>query len=313
MNIRKKLDERRCCATRCKEAPFERHIYPDGNMLWFCRTHGHGAAVEAGSAKIDIKIESLVSPPAASASTELANPQVLTVEDLAELEAIKKEQDKAKGRIAQLFEPDRIAFFAGIRQKAETDLAELHELELDQAGVPFAESERDTARAMLKELEGLRTPVTKPLNAILRAVNERFTPAKKALEAVVTAWTHKINDQQLRARAERQRLLLAAQQAAQAAEQAQTPAGAQAAAGEAREALIAASECAQEPEGTIFIDRYRYVIERPEELPREYLCPDDRKISAAIEACKKAGQSAEQIQIPGVRVWNDPIQRSRKR
>jgi hypothetical protein len=68
----------------------------------------------------------------------------------------------------------------------------------------------------------------------------------------------------------------------------------------AREALIKASEVDPGTSGT-YIDRWRYEVTDPGLLPREYLCPDEKRIAAIVkeQGCATA--------IPGVRVWNDPV------
>jgi hypothetical protein len=303
VKLRKNKKEGQCCAMRCKLEPAEVHHLPDGDLLWFCSRHAKESRDGAAECHVTLQVEPVPQPDVPAAS-QLPNPEILSAEESELRDAMLADQVRAQGKIARLFD-STVPELRQVREQAEADLAELEGLELEASMVPFAEEERDRIRALRKDLEKQRTPVSKPLNAILRGVNGCFKPADTALAALEGAWVRAINDQRARAQVEKQRLLLAAQRASQEAQAAETVAAAETATQVAREALVAASEAAQEAEGTTFIDRWRFEIVDPAALPREYLCPNERKIAEVVQAL------GDKTSIPGVRTWNDPIQRKR--
>lgn len=54
---------------------------------------------------------------------------------------------------------------------------------------------------------------------------------------------------------------------------------------------------------TVTVDNWKYEILDPQQVPREYCCPDDKMISMIVKANKG------KVNIPGVRVYNEPIVR----
>lgn len=271
MNIRKKLNPKKCCANRCTKELFEQHIYPDGSKLWFCREHGHAGAVLAGQDRIEIKIENLTMAP------EPEQAPVPVVQNLGEGEVLT---------------PDLIAEIEKEKAQNEQDLAEVKDIVLEAPEeIAFAESELGRIRDSWKAWEEKRTSVTKPINKALRGINSWFKPVQEGLKALESAWDKSLKDARRRAQEQQQKLL-------QAAQETQEPA-------EIRKALVQAS-CVTEGSTATYIDRWDFEITDPTAIPREYLCPDLRKISATVAVQK------EECAIPGVRVFNNPTIRPKR-
>lgn len=157
--------------------------------------------------------------------------------------------------------------------------------------VSFAEESRALTKGQWKDYEEKRTAATKPINAALREINSWFKPVQTVLKAIENEWSRKLKEAHLRAQEERERLL----EVADAAVEAEAPAG------EIRETLVAASESSLATSEVKFRDRWVFEITNPDLVPREYCCPDDRKIGQVVAAMK------DQTKIPGVRAYNDPI------
>jgi hypothetical protein len=76
---------------------------------------------------------------------------------------------------------------------------------------------------------------------------------------------------------------------------------------EIQNTLVQASQAVPEPTTTTYIDRWVFEIENPSLLPREYLCPDTQAIGQRVAIDK------QHTNIPGDKVWNDPIVKSSKK
>lgn len=63
--------------------------------------------------------------------------------------------------------------------------------------------------------------------------------------------------------------------------------------------VVVAQQQATKVEGISFRENWRFIIDNPELLPRDYLMPDEKKIGAIVRAMKK------NTSIPGVKVFCD--------
>jgi hypothetical protein len=169
-----------------------------------------------------------------------------------------------------------------------------------------------TVKDLQKQLEGLRTSVTGPLNVALRTVNDWFRdPAGKLAEAE-NALKNAMGafERQERARAEaeeraaRERARAEAEElerrAAKAAEAGKAEKAAEL---QARAAGVVAAPTPTAPvraAGVSFGDYWGFDIENEDDLPREYLKPDLEKIGKVVRALKDG------TKIKGVKVWNRP-------
>lgn len=302
LKYRTKKHPEKCDIARCRQPLFEAHVYPDGERWQYCRDHGHEAAKENCHTYFDV--EPLVDENGAALVTQApAAPATAPVADLGTGEVVT---------------PELIAQIQAERDRAKSELAELSQIEILTADdESFGNTELARVRAAYKALAAKEETVTKPLKEAMDGVRTWFRPGKKALKALEAGWTGALGKYRLRCEAQKQEALRLAQEAAAQVEAikalppAETPAQAAEAAqavqelrGQARDALVAAAETGSEPAAT-YIDRWRFEVIDAAAVPREYLCPDVK----AIEAVVKAQGAA--CTIPGIRVWNDPIVRTK--
>lgn len=137
-------------------------------------------------------------------------------------------------------------------------------------------------------LEDKRKSITKPLNDATRATNALFKPALGALEEVEQVLKGKIAEYM-------QRKQIANTQALQLAAAAATPE-------QAVRAIDSTSPVAP-PAGVSVRYVWKFEVDAPELVPRELCSPDPKKIEAAL---------AIGVQVPGVRVFQEPIVSSRR-
>lgn len=149
--------------------------------------------------------------------------------------------------------------------------------------VEFAEEAVREARAEYKELEADRLKATKPIRDALDEINGWYKPAKKALEEIQRLWRAKVGEGKRMLAAREQELLLKAREAEGA---------------EAHEALVAAAQAKPTGKSTTR-DSWSFKIIDANAVPREWLCVDEKKVSAAIKKAKG------KIEIPGIRVIHD--------
>jgi hypothetical protein len=171
-----------------------------------------------------------------------------------------------------------------------------------------------------KELESLRKSRVDPLNAEVRNVNGLFKAVAGVLEDIrakgerhIIAFTHQERARVQREEAEtRRRQEEAARKEAEAlakAEAAKTPkareaalARAEMASREQTAALLATPQAAprafRSEEATSFTtERWVFQVVKPEDIPRQYLCPDEKAIKAAVAAGVR--------EIPGVAITQE--------
>jgi hypothetical protein len=158
------------------------------------------------------------------------------------------------------------------------------------------QSEMDTASIFLKEvktkwkqIEEIRKEIGSPLRGKLQEVQDYFKPALEALVSAETILKTKISEGNARAQ-EAQRLAL---EAARTAHESGDPAATALATAQAQEADVAL------PGGISQSMKVKYAIEDLTLLPADFWSPDPKKVEAAIAAGHR--------QIPGVRIWEEPI------
>lgn len=297
MKLRKQTDPATCCAQRCKRDPQHLHTQPDGSQLWWCPKHS--AEVVDGARACGVFLDvgpyqtTSETPPPAAVTTLVRSGHML------DLTVASLDQPEVILSAAQLEE------LALARSTAEQDLIELREIQISAPDdARFGESERAAARAAAKHWDDLRAAAKAYWLAGGRRVDETLQPAIKALKAVDQAWSRALNAYRASVAAEQQRLLQEAELAAQAA--AEAPAPEQPAAQAAvRETLVLAAETEPGTQDT-YIDNWKFRIEDAAKVPREYLCPDLKRIGQVVEALKDA------CVIPGVVVYNEPYARTRR-
>ena len=65
------------------------------------------------------------------------------------------------------------------------------------------------------------------------------------------------------------------------------------------------AQTAPKIEGVATVDTWKFYVENPAQVPREYLIPDEKKIGQIVRAMKGA------MQIPGVKIWVEKTPRIR--
>ena len=133
-----------------------------------------------------------------------------------------------------------------------------------------------------------RKTITKPLNDAMKATNALFKPSLEAYKEVEKLLKDKIADYIAR----KQQANTAALHAAAAAA---TPE-------QAVRAIESTSPVAP-PGGVSIRYQWKFEVVDPNAVPRELCSPDDKKIQAALAAG---------MQVPGVRVFQEPIVSSRR-
>jgi hypothetical protein len=170
------------------------------------------------------------------------------------------------------------------------------------SGVVALKAEINAAFAPLVEAAHLaHKAATSQRAKALAPVEEAETAVRKALAA------YQAEQEMARVAllAEEERRLSAERAALEAQAEALEEEGAHAA---ARSLAIAAAKVQPEPlratpkqEGLSFRESWRFEVENLDQVPREYLRPDERKIGAAVAAFKG------ETKIPGVRVWGEKV------
>lgn len=192
-------------------------------------------------------------------------------------------------------EPEEPPVEAQLKTQAEELLEVLEmlkdfEVETDE-DIAFAKQERDAAKEQWEAWEAKRTAITKPMNKALRETNALFKPVQNALKGIQQVWSDKLTRIVLKRQEEQKKLLSTA---------AKNPEVSQ-------EAMIAAAESVAQIPGATVIDNWKFDVIDESLLPREYLCPDVKKIGAVVKAM---GEAAD---IPGIRVFNAAYLRGTKR
>lgn len=169
-------------------------------------------------------------------------------------------------------------------------------------------------KAGQKRLEELRTSVTAPLNAALRAANDLFRgPAEKLaqVERAIKGEITRYADEQEQIRREEQRKADEAARrererlAAQAARAAAAGKVEKAADLEQRAETVVAPTIVREPPrvaGIATREVWHFEITDPSKINAAFLMPDEKKIRAQVQALK--GEAAALIGA-GVRVWSE--------
>jgi hypothetical protein len=284
----------KCDAMRCKEAPGFRHQNPaDGTTVELCQRHSEKHQAEHPewdvfpmAAKVyqtHIVGEDLP----ATLPTDLPEPEIL------EPDALQHVQETS----TELATLTQAAFVAALRAEVEEQQEALALVQAMEIQSPedfgFLEEVLAETQTEWKTYEKRRTSFTQPANAILREFNSWFKPVQGALKEIEKTAKAKLSQYRFAQAQEQQRLLAAAQKA-------EAPA-------EIKETLVKAAEAVPTPTSTVYIDRWLFAIDDADQLPREFLKPDETKIGQVVAALK------DKTKIAGVRVWNEPIVRGNKR
>lgn len=167
-------------------------------------------------------------------------------------------------------------------------LAELASFEVNATEeVAFAEGELLSAQAQEKAYSAQLNSILKPQKEAMDNARALFRPVLVSLEALIKAWKEVLKRHRLRADAETKRQLAIAAESRQP-EVIQT-------------AMIGAAEAAPKTQAVTFRPRFRFEVENADLLPDEYWMPDLDKIGRVVTSL------GEDCQIPGVRVWSDPV------
>lgn len=317
----------KCDAYRCKQPPEERHQLPDGTIVELCTKHGAEAQAEYAELEykgvevhpipvlvpavnaivqgsvVDQAIEAQDVPgdwPAVArkdtspvlvkktggdnfrTSSDLPAPEIL---EPAALETVKETATE----LATLTQASFVGALAN-EAKEQAEILELvQDFEIkDQAAFTFLEDVLRETQASWKDHEARRTSFSKPANGILREFNGWFKPTLTALKSIESTVKSKLSTYRMTQLQEQQRLIQVAR----------TQAEPEAIKGN----LIKAAEAPPETQ-TSYIDRWLFVVEKPQDLPREFLMPDLAAIKKVVDALKA------KTSIPGVRAYNEPIVR----
>jgi hypothetical protein len=297
MKLRKNLDPGKCCATRCTQSPTSLHTQPDGNVLWWCAKHSAEVTRGAEACGVVLETSSYDSPAKTPPAVTLGAGEMISAAQMAELEIV--------------------------RERTVSELAEVKTLELTTPEeARFAEDERRRAREAAKAWDAKRKEATGPLNQALKAVNGWFRSTITPLKELDAEWSAALNIYRQRVAEEQQRLLQEAQLAAEGQQRLVQEAAHAEQAGDvhaAEQALVAAEQGATAIRDTVlqaaavdpgtqdtYIDHWVFEILDATVIPREYLSPDMTKIGKVVQTLKGL------CEIPGVRVYNRPIARSRR-
>ena len=160
-----------------------------------------------------------------------------------------------------------------------------------QADMDFADECVRDVKAKLKELEAKKKKATGHLNEALKEIRSWFAPAAEFYGQAEIIWKQKIGQWKI-AEDEKQRQALAAVQEAHKTGDVQGVAAAMA---------VAAQATVEVPRNQTVRLVWRFAVESPELVPREFCSPDDKKIAPVVEALGLAAAET----IPGIRVWKD--------
>ena len=271
-----------CVAYRCKRTPGGQYL----GIGYLCNDHAEKVlpAHKAGTLKLVGADPLLGNDPTskAQAPDEPLEPAAEAAQVQAPVAPVEAAEPPADGEDAWrddlAAQKSELADVLGMLESFEVETPE---------DVAFATEELASTKGQWKRWEEQRTKITKPLNAGLREVNALFKPVQGALKTIEGLWKRKIVSAQMAAQREQQRLL----QEAQAATQPQ----------EIKTALIAAADAPLDlaPAGVTMRDNWRWEITSAKDVPAELWAPCPQRIADAV----KGGAT----DIPGVRVWNDPI------
>ena len=211
--------------------------------------------------------------------------------------------------------PDAQEYPVGIAQKA-ADLCEAaNRAVIDSSDAMEKGSTLDKMiQVQLKKGEEERTKLTGPLNQVVKILNAKFKAVSDPLEMARKT----IQSKMLTYKREQDRLAAEAAEKArkEAEEKALSESLALEAQGKTEEATAVLEEAAEAPPplppapagpvrsdvGAVssFVDDFKYEVTDLAQVPREYLCIDDRKVREAIKP--KDGVR----EIAGLRIFNQP-------
>jgi len=158
-----------------------------------------------------------------------------------------------------------------------------------QADVNFANECLGEVKIKLKEIKAKREEATLPMNAALKAIRGWFKPAVDFYAEAEAIWKERILEG-LDRLADMQRRALDA--AAEAHREGDLTA--------VTEAMSVASQATIEaPANVSVVERWSWRITDAALIPREYLCPDEAKISGVVQAMKR------DTTIPGIEAYPD--------
>lgn len=158
----------------------------------------------------------------------------------------------------------------------------------DQEDANFAQEQLKQAKSEYKKLDSERKKATKPMNDSIKVINGWFKPALNTLAAIEKEWKNKLLQAKKGLEEKRERLLLEARESENPHEQ-----------------LVAASQSHVETQSISYVDNWVFEVEDESKIPAEFMIPDRAAIAKVVKMMKDG------TKIPGVRVWNEPIVRSR--
>jgi len=168
-----------------------------------------------------------------------------------------------------------------------------------------------------KDLEEKRKAITKPMDEAKKQVMELFKPATEYLEnAELRVKTALLNYGELLEKKRKEAEALLQEQARKEAEKLASRADKAEATGktekadmlrqQAQEAVIPPKVDFSAPKisGIGRAKIFKFIIERPDEVERQYCCPDEQKIRRIISATEG------KIEIKGIKIWQENTIRS---
>lgn len=172
--------------------------------------------------------------------------------------------------------------------KAQQALGMLHAFAIEnEEDHSFAGEVLLQVKASWKELEEKRTAVTGPLNEALRTVNDWFRPVQQPLKEAERILKEKISAFIIARKAANEAAMLAAASAAQAGD------------GEAALVHVGAIQDAPRVAGISVKEVWDWEVENLDEVPREFLTVDERKVREAIWYADTEKRAP--LPIPGLR------------
>lgn len=315
MNLAKSRKAGVCPAMRCKAPSTDVPSVVNGETVYLCERHTKEARAEEHEGHSPI--EMLTDEQIEEIETELENQRALGHTREQSIENMREDwpqlDDKTLGEWYDSLGEDappptpkpEIVETATVPTEAEAkasvdnadaiatealeSLPEIQALQIeDHDDYAFIEGLAVEAKKNLKDLETERTSITKPLNEALRKVNEKFKPAKDALQKIERICKTKLKLARQRFEEEAERKL----EEAKATDDLE----------EKHEAMVRAAEAVPETGRVTFRDNWKGEIYDETQIPTRYWVIDIDRINKEIKAAKG------EIEIPGVRVVNDKIE-----
>lgn len=180
-------------------------------------------------------------------------------------------------------------------KELEEVLAMVTDYSIDsQEDLDFAAQSLAEVKGEYRKLEEKRKKATGPLREGLKEIDSWFAPAKKALIALEAAWKGKLAQAHLEAQRKQQALMEEAREAHSHGDLLGV-----------QEAMIQAGDSHATTAGVQYREAWRFEVVDESVIPREFMSPDTAKIGATVRLLK------DKTDIPGVRVWSEPVVASR--